>query len=108
MQVGNAALVESGRELILGKSGAAGRRHRAHVHQQFDAGLLEFVKHGFGWRLLITDGEEFPGLACHINVPASDPIASRLRHRLTDCHNRRRYAANISSGIRCRRGRPVA
>ena len=59
MQVGNAALVEAGGELVLGKAGAARRDHGAHVDQKLHAGLFEFVEHRFRRRLLIADGEEF-------------------------------------------------
>jgi hypothetical protein len=68
MQVGNAALIEPGRKLVLGKTGAAGGGDGAHVDQQFHAGLLEFVEHGLGGRLFIADGEKAFGLADHVGI----------------------------------------
>src|SRR6202158_1403896 len=65
MQIRNTSLIEPGGELVLGKPRAAGGGDGADVDQQLDAGLLEFVEHGLGGRLLIADREERVGLACH-------------------------------------------
>ena len=45
MQIGNAALVEAGRKLVLGKARPPRGRDRAHVDQQLDAGGFQFVEH---------------------------------------------------------------
>ena len=45
MQVGDAALIEAGGELVLGEARPARGRHRAHVDQQLDAGLFQLVEH---------------------------------------------------------------
>src|SRR6185295_562495 len=58
MQIGNAAFVEAGRKLILGKARPPRGCDRAHIHQQLDAGALQFIEHRLGWRLLIADSEE--------------------------------------------------
>src|SRR5262245_17167403 len=71
MQIADAALVEPGGELVLGKAGAARGRHRAYVDQELDAGVLEFIQHRFRRRLLVADGEEFC-LAGHIAMPCRD------------------------------------
>ena len=91
VKVGDAALVEARCELVLGKAGAAGSRHRAHVDQKLHAGLFEFVEHGLGRRLLIADGEErlilrpeaLRAIAIFPAVPMSS--ASRLCQRPADC-----------------------
>src|SRR6185369_586982 len=67
VQIGNTALVEAGCELILGEPRPPRRRDRAHVDQQLDAGVFQFVEHRLGRCLLIADGEEACGLAGHID-----------------------------------------
>src|SRR5882762_10837273 len=68
MQVRNAALVEPGGELVLGKAGPARGGDGAHVHQQLHSRALEFVEHSLGGGLFIADGEELS--ACHVSVQA--------------------------------------
>src|SRR5436309_3853635 len=67
MQIGNAALIETGRELILRKSRPPRGCNRANVDQKLDAGALQFIEHRLGRRLLIADGEETPCPAGHID-----------------------------------------
>ena len=47
-----------GGKLALGKAGAARGRDRAGVDHEADAGALELVDDGGGFRLLVADGEE--------------------------------------------------
>jgi len=61
MQIGNAARIEPGPELVLRETGPARGRDRADVNQQLDAGVLQLVEHGLGGRLFIPDGEELFG-----------------------------------------------
>src|SRR5215207_4395177 len=67
MQIGNAALIQASGELILGKARPPRGRNRAHVNQQLDAGVFQFVEHGLRRRLLIADGEEAFCPAGHID-----------------------------------------
>jgi hypothetical protein len=67
MQIGNAAFIKAGRELIFGKAWPPRGCDRAYVNQQLDAGGFQFVEHGLRWRLLIADGEETPCPAGHID-----------------------------------------
>ena len=93
---------------FLEKPGRRDDGDRAHVHQQFDAGLFEFVEHGLGRRLFIADGEEAFGLACHVGVPVF------VCHRLQATSALRRIAITAEvmpepgSETRCRRVRHVA
>src|SRR3954463_10990066 len=67
MQIGNAALIEAGCELILGEPRPPRGRDRAHVNQQLDASVFQFVEHRPGRCLLIADGEETLCPAGHID-----------------------------------------
>src|SRR6516164_5741129 len=58
VNIGDAALVEACRELVLGKTRSARRGDRAYVDQELYAGAFEFVQHGLLRRLLIADGEK--------------------------------------------------
>src|SRR4051794_23761299 len=66
VKIGNAALVEAGCELILRKARPPRGCDRAHVNQQLDAGIFQFVEHGLRRRLLIADGEKTLCPAGHI------------------------------------------
>src|SRR5204863_9180823 len=66
-QIGNAALIEAARELILRKSRPPRGCNRANVDQKLDAGALQFIEHRLGRRLLIADGEETLCPAGHID-----------------------------------------
>ena len=58
MQIADAGLVEAGRKLALGETRPARGRDRARVDDESDAGALELVDDGGGFRLLVADGEE--------------------------------------------------
>src|SRR5258708_28952689 len=58
MQIGDAALVQAGRELALRKTRPARGSDRAHVDQELDTGTFQLIQHRLGRRLLIADGEE--------------------------------------------------
>ena len=73
MQIGNAAFVETGRELILGEPRPPRSRNRAYVYEQLDAGSFQFVEHRLGRRLLIADGEETLCPAGHIDPDIMSP-----------------------------------
>ena len=84
VKVGNAAFVQSCRELVLGKSGTARGGDRAHVDQELHAGLLEFVEHRFGRRLFIADGEQLSGFAAgfgHLETALANSLARSVPSR---------------------------
>ena len=58
MKVADAAFVEAGGELTLGKSGPARRRNGARIDDKANARPLQFADHGRRGRLLVADGEE--------------------------------------------------
>src|SRR5437762_1309823 len=58
MQIADAAFIESGRELALGKAWTARGRDRARIDHETDAGALQFADDGIGFRLLVADGEK--------------------------------------------------
>src|SRR3954466_3053275 len=67
VQIGNAALIKAGCQLILGKARPPRGRDRARLTQQLDASVFQFVEHRPGRRLLIADGEETLCPAGHID-----------------------------------------
>src|SRR5258708_33295492 len=68
MQVGDTALIESGRKLVLRKTRTARGRDGADVDQQLDLGFFKLVKHCLGRRLFVADGEELFRFARHIRT----------------------------------------
>jgi hypothetical protein len=72
MDVADAALVEAGGELVLGETRPPRRGDGTHIDQQLDAGILQFIEHGFRWRLLVTDGEELRRFSGHVSIPVID------------------------------------
>ena len=59
VDIADAALIEAGGKLVLGKAATARRGDRAHVHQELHARVLQLVQHCLLRRLLIADREEF-------------------------------------------------
>ncbi len=57
VQIADAALVERGGELALGKARAARGRDRPHIDKESDLGTRKLVQDGADGRLLVADGE---------------------------------------------------
>src|SRR4029077_3737191 len=64
MNIGNAALIERGCKLVLGKAGPSRRGDGAYIDQELDACALQLVQHRLLRRLLVADGEELAAF-CH-------------------------------------------
>ncbi len=72
MDIGNAGLIERGRELALGKSRATRGRDRAGIDQQIDLGALELAQHRGGLGLFVANRKQ----SLHLSVTGmtQDPI----------------------------------
>jgi hypothetical protein len=57
VDIGDAVLVEPGRELVLGKTGTPRGCNRAGVDQDLDLGAGEFAQHRSRGRLFVADSE---------------------------------------------------